>query len=946
MCRSLAARSNKAHHPGLATAQARAALRVGTAFEARIECRCEVEAGQRGPRTGFESLSGVMMSRADCGGFVRPARIVTTIIRFGRHPQNGRIDVLSTSDHHAQLYICTRRLGGCARARAPRLGQPDRILGAEQCFDRAQAVRPLLAHYRPASGSALQARLCCPRSMPPHQTQEAQGRRQAACRMWAANNLVGKDGGIDFVIWTGDSARHDNDDKLPRSSKEIFELNRWTLDQLERAFPGVPLVPSVGNNDIFPHNILFPGPNAVTKEYVQIWQDHVPEYEFHTFEQGGYYVKELLPNRLAAMSLNTLYFYDNNKAVDGCVRTKRKHKTSIPERPNSTGWRCSWICSDSAACRCICWAMFRPPRATTLHDATSGIRISKTRRAVYTAAHNDAAVLQEGLPGDLRQDYSTLPGKGRTNEDLYSVFFIAPSIIPTYYPSMRLWTYNTTESARYTATTTTNTIQDDDDIDEVEQEDDDDVDLDDDEGMVGVRSRHHHRPVPPKKRKGKKHKKRRRARHASAASPSRTNTYLSLLGYSQWVMDIDAQNDAVERILHRDTLKKHDDDDEKRRKEAEAVEVDYRLEYATYPRLGFVGPRSTRNPATRQGQAGQAAAAHERVCAGERECAHHDGPGATTDGRQEALAAVCTTHLFRERLRAVRRNVQWRVPVGVRAQSRSVVPQRQVKGVVERFAHQRLEHKQAVGQLDVGAQRKHGRGYLGVDGRDGCGCSGKGEVHEHRAGRVAGAGMQVREDEQCAAGRGAVTVPATRSLRPAKSDGCTSLMGTSCAGSARDIEAILVPAWWLVVGGQVAHASEKESSPAFPTDEQWLTHKAQRGSGGGGDLGVRVACDSRAHLWRMLLQRLHARARHAPTTFVWHADHLCPVPRDDTIGATALHPEERAVRRGWSSSARRAAVPLGRAGGAVPLEQPAQQYRVCVQRAHVGAHRLPLRRGW
>lgn len=98
---------------------------------------------------------------------------------------------------------------------------------------------------------------------------------------WAAQNLVSAQPnydnganvtgtevhGIDFVIWTGDSARHDNDDKLPRTSKEIFDLNRWTLQQLEAAFPGVPLVPTFGNNDIFPHNILFPGPNAVTKEY-------------------------------------------------------------------------------------------------------------------------------------------------------------------------------------------------------------------------------------------------------------------------------------------------------------------------------------------------------------------------------------------------------------------------------------------------------------------------------------------------------------------------------------------------------------------------------------------------------------------------------------------------------------------------------------------------------
>ncbi len=415
---------------------------------------------------------------------------------------------------------------------------------------------------------------------------------------WAAKNLVGKDGGIDFIIWTGDSARHDNDDKLPRSSREIFELNRWTLDQLERAFPGVPLVPSVGNNDIFPHNILFPGPNAVTKEYVQIWQDHVPEYEFHTFEQGGYYVKELLPNRLAAMSLNTLYFYDNNKAVDGCVRTKGKHNVDpgtaqldwlevqldlfrqrgmqvhllghVPPTAGNYFARCYKRYTDIVL-------RFQDTIVAQHfgHMNTDAFFIQEDQDAAYAAQHPSVRVKQEGLPGDLKQDYSTLPGKGRTDEDLYSVFFIAPSIIPTYYPSIRLWTYNTTEGARYTASTTTTTQ--DDGIDEVDEEDDD-VDLDEeDEAIVDVRSRHHHRPVPPKKRRGKKGKKRRRARHASAASPSRTNTYLSLLGYSQWVMDIDAQNDAIERIL------KQHGDDEKRRKHAEAVDVDYRLEYATYP---------------------------------------------------------------------------------------------------------------------------------------------------------------------------------------------------------------------------------------------------------------------------------------------------------------------------------------------------------------------------
>jgi hypothetical protein len=33
---------------------------------------------------------------------------------------------------------------------------------------------------------------------------------------------------------------------------------------------------------------------------------------------GAYFSSEVIPDKLAVISLNTLYWYDNNKAVDGC----------------------------------------------------------------------------------------------------------------------------------------------------------------------------------------------------------------------------------------------------------------------------------------------------------------------------------------------------------------------------------------------------------------------------------------------------------------------------------------------------------------------------------------------------------------------------------------------------------------------------------------------------
>ena len=81
----------------------------------------------------------------------------------------------------------------------------------------------------------------------------------------------------------------------------------------------VPIVPTLGNNDILPHNIFTPGPNRWTKRYSHIWQKFIPEEQIHAFQRGGWFFVEVIPNSLAVFSLNTLYFFDSNTAVDGCA---------------------------------------------------------------------------------------------------------------------------------------------------------------------------------------------------------------------------------------------------------------------------------------------------------------------------------------------------------------------------------------------------------------------------------------------------------------------------------------------------------------------------------------------------------------------------------------------------------------------------------------------------
>ena len=82
----------------------------------------------------------------------------------------------------------------------------------------------------------------------------------------------------------------------------------------------IPIVPNFGNNDILPHNIFTKGPNRWTRRFSHVWRKFIPEEQKHGFERGGWFFVEVIPQKLAVFSLNTLYFFDNNAAVDGCAR--------------------------------------------------------------------------------------------------------------------------------------------------------------------------------------------------------------------------------------------------------------------------------------------------------------------------------------------------------------------------------------------------------------------------------------------------------------------------------------------------------------------------------------------------------------------------------------------------------------------------------------------------
>ncbi|XP_044715000.1 endopolyphosphatase [Hirsutella rhossiliensis] len=140
---------------------------------------------------------------------------------------------------------------------------------------------------------------------------------------WIADNIKHD---IDFVVWTGDSARHDSDEKHPRTAKTVLDSNRAVARKVVDTFASprdgklsVPVIPTFGNNDFLPHNIMNPGPNRWFRAYGDIWKRFIPEDQRHSFQYGGWFYVEVIPNKLAVFSLNTMFFFERNAAVDGCA---------------------------------------------------------------------------------------------------------------------------------------------------------------------------------------------------------------------------------------------------------------------------------------------------------------------------------------------------------------------------------------------------------------------------------------------------------------------------------------------------------------------------------------------------------------------------------------------------------------------------------------------------
>ncbi|KAI9482810.1 MAG: Metallo-dependent phosphatase-like protein [Benjaminiella poitrasii] len=122
---------------------------------------------------------------------------------------------------------------------------------------------------------------------------------------------------VDFILYTGDTVRHDRDDDLPRTDTQVLDGHKSVIKYIQKSYTkSTPFVPTIGNNDSFDHNDV-KKKDSIFSKLKTIWKPLKLKLDSN-FLNGGYFVQEIIKGKLSVINLNTMYFYKKNDEVDDC----------------------------------------------------------------------------------------------------------------------------------------------------------------------------------------------------------------------------------------------------------------------------------------------------------------------------------------------------------------------------------------------------------------------------------------------------------------------------------------------------------------------------------------------------------------------------------------------------------------------------------------------------
>ena len=116
----------------------------------------------------------------------------------------------------------------------------------------------------------------------------------------------------DFIIWTGDTPAHAN-----YTHSEFMETMEIAKAKIEEHFPGILVIPVLGNHDRTPSNDFPDDPKQLDlyKDIFNLWREWIGDEAEETFARGGYYRFQSPLDAALYLVLNTNIYYNINQAI-------------------------------------------------------------------------------------------------------------------------------------------------------------------------------------------------------------------------------------------------------------------------------------------------------------------------------------------------------------------------------------------------------------------------------------------------------------------------------------------------------------------------------------------------------------------------------------------------------------------------------------------------------
>ncbi|CAG8445887.1 14605_t:CDS:10 [Ambispora leptoticha] len=266
---------------------------------------------------------------------------------------------------------------------------------------------------------------------------------------------------LDFVIYTGDTLRHDRDEKLPRTHKETLRSHELAVENFGKVFDlnKTQFIPTLGNNDLFDHDQISGAPNVLYEKLLKIWAPFNLNLT-EDFIRGGYFRHDLdrsqslsrFSQPLTVLSLNSNLFYKSNTLVRDCDKEGSAGAVQI-----------EWAEQQLAMVRKEGRKVYIMQHIPPIHP--EGDYYPECLQAYANLLGKYADIISGHFTGHINKDLLTFLLKSRKhNYEFYTLkgdqrpFHLdqreivlasptAPSLVPVKNPAIREYTYSTSPAS-------------------------------------------------------------------------------------------------------------------------------------------------------------------------------------------------------------------------------------------------------------------------------------------------------------------------------------------------------------------------------------------------------------------------------------------------------------------------------------------------------------------